>query len=105
MSLLTTVAPAMQTVFTTQADRAARASGFCQRRSPLGGPVFVQALTFACLGHPRPSRDDFCQAAAAAGAVVQPQAFDDRFGPAAAACLRLSLADAVRHVVAADALA
>jgi hypothetical protein len=95
----------MQTVFTSQAEKAARDSGFCQRKSPLGGPAFVQAMTFACLGHPLPTLDNFCQAAAAAGAFVQPQSFDDRFGPKAAECLRLSLADAVGQVIAEAPLA
>ena len=105
MEVLNRVAQAMQTVFTTQAEKAARDSGFCRRKSPLGGPVFVQAMTFACLGHPLPTLGDFCQAAAAAGAFVQPQSFDDRFGPAACECLRLSLADAVRQVIAQTPLA
>jgi Transposase DDE domain len=105
MEVLNRVAQAMQTVFTTQAEKAARDSGFCRRKSPLGGPAFVQAMTFACLGHPLPTLGDFCQAAAAAGAAVQPQSFDDRFGPKACECLRLSLADAVRQVIAATPLA
>src|SRR5262245_30331209 len=105
MSLLTTVADALQTVFTTQAERAARDSGFCRRASPLGGPVFAQALTFACLGQPRPTLDHFCSAAAACGSAVRPQAFDQRFGPKAAECLRLTLANAVSQAIAAEPLA
>jgi Transposase DDE domain len=99
MSLLTTVAQAMQTVFTTQAEQAARQSGLCQRASPLGGAVFAQAVTFACLRSAKPSLDQFCQTAAAAGVVVTPQAFDQRFGPKAVECLRLTLDNAVRQVV------
>jgi Transposase DDE domain len=105
MVVLNRVAEAMQTVFTTKAEKAAQQSGFCRRKSPLGGPVFVQATTFACLAEPLPTLDDFCQAAAAAGVVVQPQSFDDRFGPKAAEFLRLSLADAVAQVVAETPLA
>jgi IS4 transposase len=105
MVVLNRVAQAMQTVFTAQAEKAAQQSGFCRRKSPLGGPVFVQAMTFACLAHPLPTLDHFCQAAAAAGVVVQPQSFDDRFGPKAAEFLRLSLADAVAQVVAETPLA
>src|SRR5437016_1476860 len=104
MVVLNTVAQAMQTVFTTQADKAARDSGFRQRESSLGGPIFAQAMTFACLGHPLPTLAHYCQAAAAAGVVVQQQSFDDRFGPKtgprSAEFLRLTLANAVRQVVA-----
>jgi hypothetical protein len=108
MTVLNSVAQAMQTVFTTQAEEAARGSGFCQRKSPLS-KTFVQAMTFACLGHPEPTLDHFCQAAAACGAVVTPQAFDGRFGPdtgpKSAEYLRLSLANAVQQVIAEQPLA
>lgn len=108
MDLLNTVAEAMQTVFTTQAEQAARDSGFCQRRSPLSA-AFVPAMTFACLAHPQPTLDQFCHAAAACGSVVTPQAFDGRFdadnGPKSAEYLRLSLANAVKQVIAEERLA
>lgn len=103
MDILTQVAAAMQTVFTTEAEQAARDSGFCQRCSALSS-TFVGAMTFACLGNPLPTLDNFCQAAAACGATVRPQSFDDRFGPetgpASAEYLRLSLANAVKHLIA-----
>jgi hypothetical protein len=108
MDLLNSVAQAMQTVFTTQAEKAAHDSGFCQRRSPLS-TTFVPALTFACLGHPQPTLDHFCQTAAACGARVTPQAFDGRFGldtgPKSAEYLRLSLSNAVQQVIAEQPLA
>jgi hypothetical protein len=108
MDLLNTVAQAMQTVFTTQAEEAACESGFCQRRSPLSA-AFVPAMTFACLAHPQPTLDQFCQTASACGAKVTPQAFDGRFnadtGPKSAEYLRLSLANAVKQVIAEEPLA
>jgi Transposase DDE domain len=103
MEILTKVAEAMQTVFTKQAELAARTSGFCQRRSALSS-TFVGAMTFACLGNPLPTLDNFCTAAAAFEVNVRPQSFDDRFGPesgpASAEYLRLSLANAVKQVIA-----
>jgi Transposase DDE domain len=108
MDLLNTVAQAMQTVFTTQAEQAARQSGFCQRRSPLSA-TFVPAMTFACLAHPQPTLDHFCHTAAACGSKVTPQAFDGRFnedtGPKSAEYLRLSLVNAVKQVIAEEPLA
>jgi hypothetical protein len=97
---VTDVAQALQTVLTRQAEQAARDSGLCRRRSPLGGAVFAQAMVFGCLGQPLPTLDDFVQAAAVAGATVSPQAFDDRFGRAAADCLQRLLAQAVGQVLA-----
>src|SRR5450631_858909 len=105
MTMIPLVAQALQTVFTTQADEAARLSGFCQRASSLGGRAFAQALTFGCLANPLPTLDNFCSAAAVAGAPVRPQAFDKRFGPASAEFLRLTLANAVNQVVGIEPLA
>lgn len=108
MSMVAQVAQAMQTVLTHDAEQAAHASGLCQRHSKLGGAVFTQALVFGCLGNPEPTLEVFAQTAAACGAAVAPQAFDERFearGPQAAACLQQVLAAAVRQVVAADPVA
>jgi Transposase DDE domain len=103
MSMVTQIAQAMQTVLTTTAEQAARASGFCQRRSKLGGAAFAQTLVFGCLGHPSTRLEDLAQTAAACGAAVYPQALDQRFTPQAADYLRRVLAAAVEQVCAADA--
>jgi hypothetical protein len=99
MTLISTVAQAMQTVLTDKANKAAHDSGFCQRASALGGATFVQAAVFACLAKPLPTLSDFTQKAAAVGCVVKPQAFDQRFTACAADCLRLVLAEAVAQVI------
>lgn len=100
--IVTQVAYAMQTVLTSAAEQAARDSGFCQRRSKLGGAAFAQTLVFGCLGNPCTKLEDLAQTAAACGAAVHPQALDQRFTPQAADYLRRVLAAAVEHVVAAD---
>ncbi len=54
--LMTTVpqlADAVQTLLTTTAETMARATGFVQRRSKLGGAAFVQALVVAWMANPR----------------------------------------------------
>jgi hypothetical protein len=101
--MVTQVAEAMQTALTTTAEEAARASGFCQRRSKLGGAAFAQTLVFGCLGNPGTRLEDLAQTAAACGAAVYPQALDQRFTPQAADYLRRVLAAAVGQVCAADA--
>jgi hypothetical protein len=93
----------MQTLLTTTAEQAARASGFCQRRSKLGGAAFAQTLVFGCLGNPCTRLEDLAQTAAACGAAVYPQALDQRFTPQAADYLRRVLAAAVEQVCAAQA--
>jgi len=105
MTMVPQVVEAMQTVLTTAADEAARASGFRQRRSKLGGAAFAQALVFGCLGHPHTRLEDLAQTAAAAGVAVYPQALDQRFTPQAADYLQRVLAAAVAQVIAAEPVA
>src|SRR5439155_40299 len=50
MTTVPQLAQTLQTVFTTTADAAARATGFVQRRSKLTGAACVQALVAGSLG-------------------------------------------------------
>jgi hypothetical protein len=93
-------AQTLQTVFTTTADAAARATGCVQRRSKLTGAAFVQALVFGWLANPHASLAALAQAAAVAGGAISPQGLDQRCGEAAAAFL-----EAVQAVVAAEPVA
>src|SRR6266516_1908500 len=65
MTTVPQLAQTLQTVFTTTADAAARATGFVQRRSKLTGAAFVQALVFGWLANPHASVAALAQAAAA----------------------------------------
>lgn len=102
MSILSRIAKALQSIFTSAAKAAARSTGFEKRHSKLGGEGFVQALVFACLEHPSPTLDQIAQTAASAGFPVSDRAIDPRFTPEAAETLQLVLQDAVNHVIAAD---
>jgi Transposase DDE domain len=102
MTIVATVAQAMQTVLTTVADAAAHASGFVRRESKLGGAAFAQTMVLGCLGNPRTTLEDLAQTAAACGAAVHPQAIDQRFTPQAADCLHRVLTAAVQQVIAAE---
>src|SRR5947199_2477015 len=95
----------LQTLFTTTADAAARATGFVQRRSKLSGAAFVQALVFGWLANPHASLAALAQAAAVAGVAISPQGLDQRCGEAAAAFLEAVLAAAVQAVIAAEPVA
>jgi hypothetical protein len=55
MTTVSQLTQTLQTVFTTTADAAVRATGFMQRRSKLTGAAFVQALVFGWLAHPHAS--------------------------------------------------
>jgi Transposase DDE domain len=105
MTTVPQLAQTLQTLFTTTADAAARATGFVQRRSKLTGAAFVQALVFGWLANPHASLAALAQAAAVAGVAISPQGLDQRCGEAAAAFLEAVLAAAVQAVVAAEPVA
>ena len=105
MTTVPQLAQTLQTVFTTTADAAARATGFVQRRSKLTGAAFVQALVFGWLANPHASLAALTQAAAVAGVAISPQGLDQRCDEAAAAFLQAVLAAAVQAVVAAEPVA
>jgi hypothetical protein len=95
----------MREILTTVADAAARTTQFVVRRSPLGGATFSQTLVFGFLGNPEASLEELTQTAAALGVAITPQALDQRFTAAAAACLKQVLHAALTRVVAADPVA
>jgi len=99
------VARAMREVLTTTADAAAKATQFVHRTSPLGGATFSQTLVFGFLGNPQASLEELAQTAATLGVPITPQALDQRFTPAAAACLEQVLQAAITRIVAADPVA
>src|ERR671936_2223753 len=84
MTTVPQLAQTLQSVFTSTADAAARATGFVQRRSKLTGAAFVQALVFGWLANPHASLAALAQAAAVAGVTISPQGLDQRCGEAAA---------------------
>ena len=92
MTTLAHVVTAMQQVLTTAADAAAHATTFVRRTSPLGGATFTQTLVFGFLANPSPSLEELAQTAATLGVPISAQALDQRFTPAAAACLERVLA-------------
>jgi len=105
---MTTVADltqALQTLFTTTADRLARRTGFVQRTSKLTGAAFVQALVCGWLANPQASVEGLAQAAAAVGVAISAQGLDQRFTEASAVFLEGMLTAAVQTVIAADPVA
>lgn len=105
MTTIPQVARAMREILTTVADAAARTTRFVLRRSPLGGATFSQTLVFGFLSHPQASLEELSQTAAALGMDITPQALDQRFTEAAAACLKEVLHAALARVVAANPVA
>ena len=102
MSSITEVAREMQAVLTSEADRQGRESGFVQRESKLGGAEFAQTLTFGWLSNPEATLEELAQTAASLGVTISPQGLDQRFTPAAAACLKGVLGAAIERMVCAS---
>lgn len=105
MTTIAQVAAAMQEILTTIAEDVGHATGFVQRRSPLGGATFTQTLVFGWLANPTAALEELTQTAATLGVAVSPQALDQRFTPSAAACLERVLSLAITRVVAATPVA
>jgi hypothetical protein len=105
MTTIADLATTLQTVLTTTADAVARATGAVQRRSKLSGAALVQTLVLGWLHAPQASLGQLSQMAATLGIGVTPQALDQRFTAALAACLEDVLAAAVRQVVVSDPVA
>lgn len=105
MTTIPQVTAAMQEILTMAANDAGRGTGFVQRRSPLSGATFTQTLVFGWLANPAAALEELTQTAATLGVTVSPQALDQRFTPAAAACLERVLRLAITRVIAADPVA
>ena len=97
---LSEVAPQLQTLFTADAERAARDSDLVRRRRKLSGPAFAQALVFAWLDNPAATVDELVTSLARAGVLLKSQSLEGRFTPQAAEFFRLLLCKALDKVVA-----
>jgi len=98
---VTHLAPVLQTVLTTDADDAARATGFLRRQRKLTGSVFVRTLVFGWLHDPSASVETLTETCADLGVELAPSSLDERFTPQAADCLAVVLSQALEHVLSA----
>ena len=105
MTSIAQVSEAMQTVLTSVADTAARATGFVQRASKLTGALFTQTLVLGFLANPNASREELAQTAAALGVSITPQGLDQRMTETGAATLLEVLDATAATVLAADPVA
>jgi hypothetical protein len=90
------LAEALQSLFTTDADRAAKDSGMIRRRRKLTGAAFVQAVVFHWLEDPQATIDQVIE-----GLDLTEQAFNERLDDRAADCLRRVLEKALERLFAA----
>jgi hypothetical protein len=91
------LAEALQTLFTTDADQAAKDSGMIRRQRKLTGAAFVQAVVFHWLDNPQATIEEVID-----DLDLSEQAFNERLDDRAADCLRLVLEKALQRLFAAD---
>jgi hypothetical protein len=90
------LADALQTLFTTDSDQAAKDSGMIRRQRKLTGAAFVQALVFHWLENPQATIEEIIE-----DLNVSEASFNERFDARAADCLRRVLEKALNHLFAA----
>ncbi len=102
MTSIKHISQSMQQVLGEEADQAARATGFVQRTSKMGGAAFVQTLVFGWMSDPQATIEALAQTAVSVGVEISAQGLDQRFTEAGAACLKKVLEQAVSHIVQGD---
>ncbi len=88
MNIVSQVCDAIMRTLTTVAELAGRESRLVQRARKLTDDKFAQTLVFGWLKNPQATLEELSQTASALGVQVSPQAIDQRFGQAAAVCLK-----------------
>lgn len=104
MATIADLPAVLQALLGTVAEQAAHHSGCVQRqrRGKFGGATLLQTLVLGWLADPDAPLTGLCRAAARVGVAVTPQALDQRFTPALAACLEQVLVAALAEVVTTD---
>jgi Transposase DDE domain len=90
------LADALQTLFTTDADQAAKDSGMIRRQRKLTGADFVQAVVFHWLDDPQATIEEVIE-----NLDLSEQAFNERLDDRAVDCLRRVLEKALERLFAA----
>jgi hypothetical protein len=91
----------LQTLLTTTAERLARASGCVQRERKFSGATLIQTLVLGWLAQPMATLTQLVQMAALRDVALTPQALEQRFTEALAACLEQLIAATVQAAVVA----
>jgi hypothetical protein len=102
MDTVAQVSAALEATLRHAAEQAAAATGFVQRASKLTGPAFVQTVVVGYWQNPQASFSELAGTAGALGVPLTSQGLYQRFGLAAAACLRAVLEAMVQHLVQAE---
>lgn len=105
MSIIGTVATALQTGLGAALDEIGRRTGVIQRHRKFSGASLLKTLVLTVLKSPNATTDAFVATAAQLGVTVTPQAVEKRFTDRLIGFLRAGLEHVLEHAVAADPVA
>lgn len=105
MSIMATVAAALQSAMGTALDIIGRQTGAIQRKRKFSGASLFQTLIPTLMRRPNANCDDFAATAARLGIIVTPEAVEKRFTDRLVALLRAGLEHVLSHPVGADPVA
>lgn len=81
-----------------QIQALARQSGFVQREGKLNGPIFLQALVFACIEHEQVTLKQFAQSCLDLGVQISEQGLDHRLNPNSVAFMQAMFSRAITEL-------
>jgi Transposase DDE domain len=105
MSIIGTVAAALQSALGSTLDALGRQTGVIQRKRKFSGASLFQTLVLTLMKTPQADSDDFAATAAQLGVPVTPEAVEKRFTDRLVVFLRAALEHVLSHTVRADAVA
>ena len=99
MSSIAQIAETLQTVWTQEADRLGRETGFIQRQVKWCGGTFLRTLVLGFLSNPEASYSELSQSAVALGVNISSQGLEQRFTETAVAFVHRVLEVMVTQVI------
>ena len=105
MSIIPTVAKALQTALGPELDTIGRQSGVIQRQRKFSGATLFQTMVLTFMKSRRATPEEFVATAAQIGVRVTPEAVEKRFTEKLIAFLREGLRQVLQQVVVADPVA
>src|SRR4051794_1184050 len=102
MSIIGTVAQALQTALGPELDTLGRRTGVIQRQRKFSGVTLFKTMVLTLMKSPKAEPDEFVATAAQLGLTVTPEAVEKRFTDRLVSFLRAGLELVLEQVVAAD---
>jgi len=96
---ITRISKALQSIFSEQADRLAKETGFTQRVVKVKGSNFAETLVFGFLNQPKMSYRQMSQTGALSGLQITAQGLEQKFSERSAKFMQVMLEQAVKQMI------